>query len=214
MSYTLIPEAGRTLALLVRHGRTELNEGTPRLRAWADVPLDRNGELDAQVAANVLRPFDPKSICSSDLIRDMSTAGIISEMLGNLPTEVCYDLRTADMGELTEQPEDEVKDIVRAWYTSPWKQAPSGESNDSFAARLFPFVDRMLQLMLDVPQMCPIAMCGHGRLFAALDSRYNFKPPIEGKMPFPGGVATIKQAQDGRIKFEFLGPTEDVIADK
>lgn len=214
MAFAPIPETGSALALLVRHGRTDLNEGIPRLRGWADVPLNRDGELDAQMAANALRPYDPQLLYSSDLTRDMQTINIISKMLDNIPTETTFELRTADTGELTEQPEKEVEDIMRRWYTSPWIEAPSGESYDSFVARLFPFVDRMLDLSRDVPQMRPIAMCGHGRLFAALDSRYNFKPPIEGKMAMPGGVAVIKEMPDRRIRFEFLGPTESVISDK
>lgn len=166
------------------------------------------------MAGNVLRSYRPQTLYSSDLMRDIQTAHIISGMLDNIPTEVYYELRTADMGEWTEQPEDEVADGVRQWYTNTWLDAPSGESYDRFVSRLFSFIDRKLELARDVPQMSPIGMAGHGRLFAALDARYNSKLPIEGRMAFPGGVAVIKEMQDGRIRFEFLGPTEDVISDR
>lgn len=212
MAYTPIPASGRTLALLIRHGRTSDNKKGV-LRAWADQPLDRSGELDAQMAANILRPYNVQMLYSSDLTRDMQTAHIISKALNNVPTEVAFELRTADMGELTEQPEDEVADIVKHWYMCPWMDAPSGESYDKFAARLFPFIDRKLQLAEDVPQMAPIALVSHGRTFAALDSRYNYKSPVEGKMALPGGVAVLKLMPDGRIRFGFIGPTENVIKD-
>jgi len=211
--FTVIPETGRSLALVIRHGRTALNK-QGLLRAWADVPLDRTGELDAQMAANALRPYDPKILYSSDLVRDMQTVNIISTAFDNLTTEVDYGLRTADMGEWTEQPEEDVAPGVTDWYRFPWTMAPSGESYDSFAARLYQFVDKKLELARDVPQMCPVGMCSHGRIFAALDSRYNKRLPIDGRMALPGGVGVIKQMPDGMLRFDFLGKTEDVVSDR
>lgn len=214
MAYTPISSAGRTLALLVRHGHTQANEGRTTLRGWDDMPLAREGELDAQMAGNNLRKYDPKIIYSSDLSRDMQTAQIVAGILDNLPTEVAFELRTADVGELTGQFDDEVVDQMRRWYMSTWIDAPSGESYDSFVSRFYPWVDRKLQMARDVPQYCPIVMCSHGRNFAALDSRYNFKVPIDGKMAMHGGIAEIKEMPDGRISFEFIGPTEELLADR
>jgi len=175
--------------------------------------LTRKGELDAQMAANTVKPYDPKIIYSSDLTRDMQTANIISAALGNMPTEVYYELRTADMGTLTGLTEAEAMPMVERWYMSTWIDAPSGESYDRFVSRLYPFIDKQLQFMRDVPQIRPVLMATHGRIFAALDSLYNFRPPIDGRMAMPGGVAILKEKSDGRMVMEFLGPTESVIKD-
>jgi broad specificity phosphatase PhoE len=213
MAYSSLPAAERTLALVVRHGRTAANEGRPVLRAWEDLPIDRNGELDADLAGNQLKRYNPQIVYSSDLTRDTQTAVRISVVLGNIATETAFELRTADMGTLTGEYSDEVIDQVRNWYERPWIPAPSGESYDQFVGRLFPWIDRKLDLFRYVPQMRPGVFVSHGRVFAALDSRYNFKPPIEGKMAVHGGAAEIREKRDGRITFEFLGPTEDLLKD-
>ena len=212
MAYVPIPKEGRTLALVVRHGRTASNEGRPKLRAWDDLPLNRDGELDADLAANTLRPFAPKIIYSSDLIRDTQTAHRISEIL-KIPAEIAFELRTADMGEWTGMYTDELADEIRNWYERPFMAAPGGESQDNFLGRLFPWVDSKLILFRDVPQYRPGVFVTHGRPVAALDSRYNFRPPIEGRMSKPGGVSEIKEMPLRRIAFDFLGPTEDLIED-
>lgn len=203
----------RTLALAVRHGRTSHNEGRPRIRAWDDLPLSRDGELDADVAGNTLKAYSPKQIFSSDLIRDTQTAHRIAALNENVPVDSAFELRTADMGEWTGMYTDELAPQIRQWFERYVMKPPGGESYDQLVARLYPWIDNQLALVRQCGAICPTVFVSHGRPIAALDSRYRMVPPIQGKMPKPGGIAEINEMPDGRIELEFLGPTEDLIED-
>lgn len=205
--------SSRLLIIGVRHGRTEANEGSNTLRAWEDYPLSRNGELDADLAGNKIRQYIPTVIYHDDLIRTMQTANRISTVLGNLPTEVDYELRTADMGEWGGQPEKEVEDQVRQWYLNPWTPAPSGESYYSFTDRFYPAFDKKLDLSRRVNGYNPVVVVMHGRNFASLQSRYQFLSAEKAIMPLPGGVALFRDSYGQGITIDYLGKTEDVLTD-
>ncbi len=184
------------------------------LRAWEDNPLDRNGELDAQIAAQKIARYNPVMIYSDDLTRAMQTAAIISKTLANLPTEVDYGLRTADMGEWTAQPEREVAPQVLQWYSNPWEKSPGGESYNDFVDRFFDSFDKKVDLSRRVKGFNPLVTVMHGRNFAALNSRYDFIAPKDTRMPLPGGIALIRESMYGHFtNMEFIGPTEPVLTD-
>lgn len=202
---------GTVIAIGVRHGRTKDNSPShPKLRAWANPPLNRLGELDAHIAASKIAAFRPKIIYSSDLDRDVQTANIISKAL-SIPHEVDFGFRTADMGEWTEMAEDKVADQVMGWYRNPWQEAPSGESYNTFTKRLFGTLDPLLNLAIESEAYRPIAFATHGRDLAALDARYNLLLPEKAKMPFPGGVLIIRHGIEPNL--EFLTETEPVQKD-
>lgn len=202
------------LILLVRHGRTALNSPTaPRLRAWENPPLDRRGQLDAQMAAQMLKPYKPQMAYSSDLMRDTETANRIADDLGNIPFEVDYALRTANMGELAGELDSEMAPLVAKWYTSPWWQAPSGESLNDFLRRFYPAFDLKLNLARESEAYRPSIIVTHGRNIAAVHARSEMIPQIEAKMPFPGGIASVYLDERGDTKLEFITETEPVFAD-
>lgn len=202
----------RLLVIGVRHGRTEANEGSSILRAWEDYPLDRNGEMDADLAGQKVRQWNPTIIYYDDLTRAMQTGNRISKLNGNLPTEVDFGLRTADMGEWTAKPDAEVAPYVERWYQRGYERAPSGESYFDFCDRFFDCFDKKLDLSRRVDGYNPVLTVLHGRNFAALHSRYSFLAPEKTLMPLPGGIALIYDTIDGP-KIEFQGPTEPVLAD-
>lgn len=204
----------RPLILLVRHGRTELNEGSPKIRAWENPPLDRNGELDAQMAASKLKPYNPQMIYHSDLLRDTQTAHIIAGILDNIPAEPDFRLRTADLGEWTGQDESVVHDLLLRWYQEPWMRAPSGESVNDFNARWFDVYEEKLDIAREIDSFCPTVLAVHGRNFASLHSRYHHVPLWESRMPLPGGLGMVSEGSDGRDTFEFLGDTEPILTDR
>lgn len=205
----------RLLIVGVRHGHTEANQGGAVLRAWEDYPLDRQGELDAYFAGQKVRQWKPMIIYHDDLIRSMQTANRISALNDNLPTEVDFALRTADMGEWTAKPEEEVREQVIQWYRNPWQKAGgNGESYFDFTDRFFPAFDNKLDLSRRVHGYNPLITVMHGRNFASLQSRYQFIPPETASMPTPGGVALIKENNLGELSIEFMGTTEPVAIDK
>lgn len=208
-----LPPIDRILALLVRHGRTQANEGNPKLRAWEDFPLDAHGKLDAQMAGQKLKFYKPKFIYSSDLARDTETAMIIAEICGNIPYETDFALRTADMGTLSGMPEEAARARVLRWYQNPGEPAPSGESRHNFEIRFWTFFERKLELARQVAAFRPMVFVTHGRDIAFLDSYYSGAPAEKARMPLPGGSAVVRSNLDGVDSLEFLGETEPVQKD-
>ena len=202
------------IAFMVRHGRTALNSpANPRLRAWENPPLNRLGQLDAQMAAQRLKPYKPQIIYSSDLTRDLQTAEILSADLGNVPNEVDYDLRTADMGDLSGEKEADVHSLVQKWYREPWWRAPSGESLNDFLARFYPAIDVKLNLAKEVDSFKPSILVTHGRNIAAMHARTAGIPQWEAQMTLPGGVAMLYYDETGDLQLEFLTATEPIEKD-
>ena len=205
--------SSKPLLFIVRHGHTDLNSRAPKLRAWVDVPLNEEGEIDAQMAANKLAKYNPQMLYHSDLMRDTQTANIISQMLGNIPFEPDFRFRTADMGELSGQPENEVRERVLRWYQNPFEKAPGGESYTNFLNRFMEGIEEKLEIARSCEAFCPTVVVAHGRNLAALHSVYAMIPPEQADMALPGGIAVIRSNPDGLDSFEFLDGTEPVQED-
>ena len=197
---------------MVRHGRTRENL-QHRVRAWDNQPLDDLGKLDAQVAGNKLKIYRPKMVYSSDFQRDTGTAEIIALVVGNIPTEVDFGLRTANIGTLSGQKEKDVVDITRRWYQSN-EPAPSGETFANFAKRFMAAMQPKIELARELEQFRPTVVVTHGKNLAYLDHYYNGMAPEDAHMSFPGGFGVIYANQDGIDSFEFMGPTEPVLEDE
>lgn len=82
-----------TKICLVRHGLTEYN-AQRKLQGSSDIPLNSEGESQAESAREKLKPYDFDLIISSPLIRAYRTAEIINEY---------HDLEIETMDELKEQ---------------------------------------------------------------------------------------------------------------
>lgn len=198
----------------MRHGTTALNNPKrPKLRAWENVPLKESGRAEIQLTANKLKIYSPKLIYASDLVRDSESAMLIAEILGNIPFEVDFALRTADMGALSGMLEENAAPRVLRWYRNPGEPAPSGETRAGWERRVWQFVEPKLELARTTAAFRPVIFVSHGRVLAMFDSFYNMKPPEEGSMPFPGGYGVIRSNLDGLDSFELIGDTESVSYD-
>jgi broad specificity phosphatase PhoE len=214
MAESSIPANERVLIFAVRHGTTEGNE-QGILRAWEiDLTLDSRGQIDAQMAGQKLKAYKPKMIYSSDLTRDFQTAQIIAAICGNVPHEVDYGLRTANVGELSGQDEEATRPFFKRWYTDPWLKAPSGESYNDFCRRFDAAWMPKMELAREVESFRPTVLVSHGRNLARLHSYFSMVPPVESLMPLPGGMAKITAGTDGLDEFEWLGPTEPILEDR
>jgi broad specificity phosphatase PhoE len=199
---------------MVRHGRTELNKTSdPRLRAWENPGLDQRGKLDAKLAGQMLKPYSPQMIYCSDLSRDSETADIIGGILGNIPWEMDFRFRTADMGELSGLTEEEAGPFVDKWYKEPWWKAPSGESNNNFLARFYPAFDLKFNLAKESEAFRPTIIISHGRNLAAIHARSAMIPQWEARMPYPGGILSVFLGESGEMACEFLSDTEAIQKD-
>jgi broad specificity phosphatase PhoE len=209
-----LPPVSRILALVIRHGQTAFNDPkNPRLRAWEEIPLTDEGRANVQITANKIKIYSPKIIYSSDLGRDSETAMMIAELLGNIPYETDFALRTANMGTLSGLPEKQAHERVERWYDNPTEPAPSGESLHAYEKRTWKFIGPKVDLAREVPSFRPTAFVTHGRTIALLDSYYNIKRAKDALMPVPAGVAVIRSNVNGMDSLEFLGETEPVQTD-
>lgn len=117
--------------VLWRHGQTQWNmEG--RFQGQTDIPLDAEGEQQAERAARLLAGLRPDAIISSDLARAMATAAPLARLTG-LTVTPDKDLRERHGGlwEGLSDPE------IRARYPAEHAQwfPPGGESSAAVADR-------------------------------------------------------------------------------
>lgn len=171
------------------------------------------GRLDVLLAAKKTKIYRPKMVYASDLQRDSEGALLYAELMGNIPFEIDFSLRTADMGTLTALPEDEVAPRVLRWYQRPYEPAPGGESLNQMADRMWRFMEPKIELARESAAFRPIVFWTHGRNLAYLDSYYRGVKPEDALMPEPGGVAVVKAHFDGVDSLDFLGETEPILTD-
>lgn len=120
--------------LLVRHGRTQLNaEG--RLRGQLDPSLDERGLREVVALAHDLRPFEPRAIISSPLLRARQTADAIARRY-LLPVSCDERLADRDWGPWAGHLE---REVVEQWGAVD--AAPGVEPLASVVARSLAVLD-------------------------------------------------------------------------
>ncbi|TVR01206.1 MAG: histidine phosphatase family protein [Deltaproteobacteria bacterium] len=124
--------------LLVRHGESEMNVAQ-RLTGWSDSPLTARGRLQAASLRELLHPFGPLPIHSSDLRRAVDTATLA---LGE-PTR-SSGWRELDFGKLEGVPWPSLNPGLRAAMKAfDDFEAPGGESVRTFRLRVLNTVSRL-----------------------------------------------------------------------
>jgi alpha-ribazole phosphatase len=130
-----------TLTIL-RHGEEEQPEC---LHGWQDVPLTRDGVLQAEHAAKRLAAHDYRHAYTSDLQRAAVTAAVVVGPHVQLVAQNALELRSLNLGLLQGRPFKEVGDEVNALWNA-WGRgeedlrAPEGESWRDFQGRVYPFL--------------------------------------------------------------------------
>ena len=130
---------------LVRHGATNLNDPDPakdRIRGWKDIPLNKEGEKEAEDLGKFFEGKGIVKIYSSDLGRAMKTAKTIKSVAGLdqvqiIPTKA---LRPWNLGELEGKVVKEILPQMLDYAEKPYLKVPDGESYGSFLKRLLPFM--------------------------------------------------------------------------
>ncbi len=134
---------------LVRHAETDWNTQN-RYAGHTDVPLSKNGYLQAQKLKNWALNLEPFSIYSSDLKRSVDTANPIVEAL-NLTLNTDSRLREVNFGNI----EGLTPYEMQANFFSTWEKylikpaevrMPNGESGSSALARALPLIEELMLL--------------------------------------------------------------------
>jgi probable phosphoglycerate mutase len=177
-----------TRLLVVRHGQSEWN-AAGRWQGRADVPLNREGMLQAAAAAEVLGAFD--AIWSSHLQRATLTAQIIAELSGCGPVQVDERLCENDVGPW--------EGLDRAEVDAGWpgylhaRRRPEGFESYDVAAQ------RMYAALVTIAAQHPggeVLVVSHGGVIGAL--RRHLGAPDE-RFPNLGG-GWIVAHPDGHLR--------------
>ncbi len=124
---------------LVRHGETEWNR-MGRIQGWEDIPLSREGIMQAHVLREKLKDVPLHAVYSSDLSRAIQTAEIIAEPHG-LEVIPLWGLREAKRGLLNgltyKEIEEQYPDFLRNFIRDPYRtRPPEGESLEDSEQRV------------------------------------------------------------------------------
>lgn len=134
----------RLIALILRHGETELNAGDC-FRSRLDPPLDDNGIRQAEKAAKwIAKNHKIFKIVSSPQLRAVQTADIVAEEVG-----VCVEqdrgLMPWALGFLSGKDKEKFQPILDLFIDNPKTEIPDGESLDAFEERTSEFFEEALR---------------------------------------------------------------------
>ena len=132
---------GSVRLVLWRHGQTQWNVDG-RFQGQSDIPLDPEGERQAERAARLLAALQPAAIFSSDLTRAMSTAAPLARLTG-LTVISDKDLRERYGGEWEGLTDTEIRERYPDAHT--YWQPPGGETSAAVADRAAAAMDRIAE---------------------------------------------------------------------
>ncbi len=129
---SLRPDHQGVRLLLVRHGETEWNR-QGRFQGQIDIPLNDNGRLQAQKAAEFLKLVAIDFAVSSSMLRPKETAEIILEHHKSVKLDLVDGLREISHGlwegKFEKEIEQEYPGELELWRTIPaFVQMPEGEN--------------------------------------------------------------------------------------
>ena len=183
----------------VRHGQT--NEDLPDrdlVSGWNDVPLNAEGRLNASRAARRLKELGITSITSSDTVRALQTANIISKYLG-IPVVTSDKLRSWNMGALQGM-DHKVADPFLAFFEKhPDVKVPKGEAFRTFYNRFKGVFDYIMNYSLKFPTATPLVATHSQDLDLIQWFERGIEPGRElefGNGIKPGGILEVRMDDD------------------
>lgn len=197
---------GSLIALICRHGETELNAGG-MFRSWIDVALDANGVRQAHDAASFLSRFPVRRVVSSPLLRAYTTArtyampnGIdIVQDRGLLPWHVGFFAGT---------PKQQNMPALKLFIAEPDVAIPNGESLTEFEERSHDFFARELARAKAEGMTVFFAHTSNVTVLENLASGERGGEPEDGETVKPGGVCGIYADGDGYTVQPVFGKPE------
>ncbi|MDR0469551.1 MAG: histidine phosphatase family protein, partial [Peptococcaceae bacterium] len=163
---------------IMRHGETDWNKAR-RFQGQTDIPLNEEGKRQAAALAAALKdvlPFD--RIVTSDLVRAMETARIMSEGF-QTPIQVDAGFREMDFGQWEGLGIKEIRARwpaeLEEWFATGHLYVAGGETQE----QLFDRVWGRFQYWADQPDYEKLAIVCHGGSCGTLFCGLLGKPPHE-----------------------------------
>jgi broad specificity phosphatase PhoE len=209
-------EDGMGKLILVRHGHTRFNGGpkaAKRLRGWIDVPLDKQGLREAEIASEwVGANHDVEAVYTSDLVRARRLAAEVEKRTG-VASVVVQRLRPWNVGRLAGRRVADILGTLEILNQNPDIPAPSGESYWAFFARYGQQLAELLELADQTPRT--IVAVTHIRNLLATPVLLRKGPAHEvpvDSTEMETGTAMVVERQDGRWRARLEGPVPAVPA--
>lgn len=163
-----------TTLLLVRHGETDWNR-SGQIMGEQPIPLNQNGEADAQRLADLLRSRSLRTIYSSPVLRARQTAEILATAV-RLPVRVDRGLTEINVGEWVGRFWRELTDdlVRRNFYSNPQdSRPPGGETLREVQTRVVSFVEgAMAEALSTSGDTGPLLLVSHADVVRAIIAHY------------------------------------------
>ncbi len=163
-----------TTLLLVRHGETDWNR-SGQIMGEQPIPLNQNGEADAQRLADLLRSRSLRTIYSSPVLRARQTAEILASAV-RLPVRVDRGLTEINVGEWVGRFWRELTDdlVRRNFYSNPQdSRPPGGETLREVQTRVVSFVEgAMAEALSTSGDTGPLLLVSHADVVRAIIAHY------------------------------------------
>src|SRR6266496_1036712 len=190
---------GNVLLWIVRHGAT-VTDVQGKHGGWQNDPLNETGRSQAQQAKKYLEGKTIKHVFSSDMIRAIETAKIVS---GSDP-EQDKQLRPWDVGWFTGKDSELYKEQFKEFLKHPAREIPDGESLAEYAARMHKALEKYVAF---ARENGPTLLVCHSRNFSQfkkqLENKNEFDKPEEWDKVCEGGIMTVLD-EDGELKVEIV----------
>lgn len=174
---------GNVLLWIVRHGAT-ITDTKGQHGGWQNDPLNEEGQRQVALTKKFMEGKPYKHVFSSDMLRAIQTAKIIS---GQDP-EQDKTIRPWDVGAFTGKDSDLYKEQFNEYVKHPARQIPGGESLAEFSARCWKAIQKYIEF---ARENGPCLIVCHSRDFS------QFKNQIEGKNEFEKPESWDKVAEGG-----------------
>jgi broad specificity phosphatase PhoE len=180
----------RTVAYIVRHGTTKMNEEN-RYRGQKNVPLDDKGKNDAKELAKFFADKEIGQAYSSPLARATDTA---KEVLKSKHIKAVKErgLLPLDAGKFTGMKKDDAKADMTYYHDHTSERIPGGESIDGMHKRVRPALFRALRAGLRSGK--PSLISAHSSVIHSLGAI--LYEDHKAALVEPGGV--VKVSFDGK----------------
>ena len=187
---------------LLRHGMTPDDEPShEKVTGWLDVPLNKQGRVNAAKAGYFLKRKGTTHILSSDALRASQTADIVADITG-LKVVVSDKLCSWNMGAMAGMDIEAAKPFLTYFQKNPDCKPPEGEKFDTFYNRFKGAFEGMVSYVRRFPASRPVLVT-HSQ---AMDIVEWFLKGIEpgrtlefgGDIP-PGGIMEVNISDDGKI---------------
>jgi len=187
----------KLVAFFIRHGETDLNNppdgSEEKFRGDADVPLNMEGQKQAQDIPIYLKGYRLSAIYHSGKHRTTQTAQPLAEAKG-IQSVSLKNLDSLDTGEFTGLPKNEENREKLAYYRDhPEEKIPGGESVQDFRDRVDPIIANSVKIGEEAG--APVAVVVHGSVMREV-SRL-FDESYDSLKVDPGGIVGVMKEKSG-----------------